>query len=405
MKREDWIKRSLAKKKLETKMPSSWSENEKASARREVISRLYGTTLLNLKEEGGVLEETKGQNIENAIGVTRIPFGVAGPLKVKGDWVRGNYFVPLATTEGALVASINRGCKAINSSRGAVVKVRDVGMSRAPVFKVSGINQASDFLDWLDSQREKISKLAERSVDHLRLTDITSKLVGRSLFLRLVFDTDEAMGMNMATIATDSIVRFIEKEQRVKCVSLTGNYCVDKKPAYVNYLYGRGKEVWGEVQLSAAVIKKILKTNSKDLIEVAYRKLLVGSSVSGSMGFNAQHANVVAAIFLACGQDMAHVVEGSLGATSVERDGEGIYFSVYLPSLIVGTVGGGTHLAAQNTALQLLGLGKGSAGEAMKFAEIIAGAVLAGEISLVASLAEGSLAKAHQRLGRGGNDT
>lgn len=403
MKREEWIKRCLAENKLLVDIPLSWSEEERAATRREVLEMISGIDLSALETDSEVLEKAKGRSIEQAVGVVSVPLGIAGPLIIKGSIAKGKYFVPLATTEGALVASINRGCKAISLSGGVVAHVDDVGITRAPVFRVSGIKQALKLLDWINRSRKKFNKIAEETSDHLELLDITAKLVGKSLFVRFVFDSGEAMGMNMATIATDRIVKFMEKEKKVKCISLTGNFCVDKKPSGINFLYGRGKQVWAEVKIRSSILKKVLKTDNEKLVEVGQRKLMLGSAISGSLAFNAQYANVVAGIFLATGQDVAHVVEASLGITTVEKDGESAYFSVFLPDLVLGTVGGGTHLPTQKAALGILGLGSGESGEAKKFAEIVAGAVLAGEISLIASLAEGSLASAHQSLGRGEN--
>ncbi len=228
-------------------------------------------------------------------------------------------------------------------------------------------------------------------------------MVGRNVYLRFVFDTCEAMGMNMVTFASERITQLIKAKTKIECFSLTGNLCVDKKPAWLNFIRGRGKRVWTEVKIKKEVVKKVLKTTPEKIAEVVYRKCLLGSAMAGSVGFNGHYANIVAALFLATGQDMAHVVEGSLGITTAEVIEKGsLYFSVYLPDLMIGTVGGGTHLPTQKEALSVLGLGKGKRGEALKFAEIIGGAVLAGELSLMAALASGDLARAHEKLGRGG---
>ena len=207
--------------------------------------------------------------------------------------------------------------------------------------------------------------------------------------------------MNMATIATKKAVQLIEKKMKAKCFSLSGNVCVDKKPSWLNFISGRGKKVWAEARIKKKTVKEVLKTTPQEIVAVVNKKCLLGSIMAGSLGFNAHFANVISALFLATGQDMAHVVDGSLGVTTAEKRGGDLYFSVYIPSLMVGTVGGGTHLAAQEEALSLLGLGKGEVGESIKFARIIAGAVLAGELSLIAALAADHLAEAHQKLGRG----
>ena len=346
------------------------------------------------------MEKAKGRNIEKMIGCVQVPLGIAGPLKVN----KRKYMVPIATTEGALVASVNRGCKVIRESGGCEVKVKEVGATRGPVFKVQGVKQGQELIDWLEKNLKRIKLVAKADDKHLKLLRVKTQMVGRYVWLRLEFDTAEAMGMNMVTIATKRVVRLIRKELKIKCVSLSGNYCVDKKPSWLNMIEGRGKQVWAEVMVPEEVVKSVLKTNSRKIMEVVKAKQWLGSMVSGSMGFNAHYANVVAGVFLATGQDAAQVVEGSMGITTAEvSDKDGpcqLYFSVYLPSLMVGTVGGGTGLVTQKEALGIMGLGS-KKGDAVKLAEIIGGAVLAGELSLTAALASGDLAKAHQRLGRG----
>jgi hydroxymethylglutaryl-CoA reductase (NADPH) len=220
--------------------------------------------------------------------------------------------------------------------------------------------------------------------------------------VRFVFDTQDAMGLNMVTIATNAIVAHIKAKTGISCLALSGNFCVDKKPSWQNFINNRGIKVWAEVVLTKKVLADVLKTSAKKVYDVWLAKCMLGSAMSGSMGFNAQFANVVAAIFLATGQDVAHVVEGSMGITTTEVVGEDLYVSVYLPDLMVGTVGGGTGLVTQKEALSMLGVAGGNEGKNSKqFAEIIAAAVLAGEISLLSSLEEGTLSHAHQVLGRG----
>lgn len=397
---DDWVRKSISKGRLLVEFPASWNEAQKVEARRRVLEKLTGKDIGNIPVDEKVLEAASGGNIENAIGLVSVPLGVAGPLLVKGDWAEGEYFIPLATTEGALVASINRGCKAIWESGGVKVFIEDVGITRGPVFKVRSLAKAREFISWLSKNKRKLVGIAEKTSEYLKLVDFKTSMVGKSVFVRFRFNTYEAMGMNMATIATQAIVDFIESKLDVSCVSITGNFCVDKKPSQLNFILGRGKRVWSEVFLSAAVIRGILKTSVDELVDVFYRKTLVGSVISGSLGFNAHFANVIAALYLATGQDIAHVVHGSTGIVTAEKERKGARISVFLPSLILGTVGGGTHLPHQQTALQILGLGKGKKGEAKALAEIVGGVTLAGEISLGSSLAEGSLARAHQRLGR-----
>ena len=372
------------------------------------------------------------RNCENMIGVAQIPMGVAGPLQIKSQNSNHNdqhgkkYYIPLATTEGALVASVNRGCKAISESGGATVDSYRVGVTRGAVFHVSGLAENDKLNTFLEDNFKELQSIARQSSSHLTLTKFFSRGLGRHRYVRFVFDTEDAMGMNMATIASTSLCKYIETKIDVRCISVAGNYDVDKKPSWLSIIEGRGSKVWAEVILPSSVLRDILKTSAQQIYDVWLAKCMLGSAMSGSMGFNAQYANVVAGIFLATGQDIGHVAEGSMGITTVEKvkshppslklrrarkskvksEDEDLYVSIYLPDLMVGTVGGGTGLATQKEALSMLGVAGGSrAGEegkhAQRFAEIIAGAVLAGEISLLASLSIGTLAKSHQTLARG----
>lgn len=344
-------------------------------------------------------DQVIGRNIENLIGAIQIPLGVAGPIRVKGQGVSvKDYYIPCATTEGALVASVSRGCKAVTASGGATVYVENVGITRGPVFKTKDLGQAMKAEIWIEKHFKELAKTAQSSSSHLKLLKADYRVVGRNLFVRFYFDTQEAMGMNMATFATEEAVSLIEKKTGAECVSISGNFCVDKKPAWLNFISGRGKKIWAEAILSQKIIKDVLKTTPKKVVEVVERKCHLGSMMSGSLGFNGHYANIIAAIFAATGQDLAHVVEGSMGITTAEvLDNDDLYFSIYLPALIVGTVGGGTNLPTQQEALKLMNI-RG----VLEYSMVVGGAILAGELSLLASLSEGSLAKAHRKLGRSG---
>lgn len=364
--------------------------------RREFLEKELDISLENIGQvrQG---EDEKKVHCENRIGGIRLPLGVAGPLKVRGSRfeVRGCY-IPLVTTEGALVASVNRGCKAIALSGGAKVFVNKVGATRGPVYYTENLEKGFWFVDWLKKNEEKIKKRAEKTSSHLKLLRFEAKVVGLYTFVRFYFDTEDAMGMNMTTITINSMNRFIKKETGIKCLSLSGNFCIDKKPAWLNFIFGRGKQVWAEVILTKKVLKDVLKTTAEKIFEVWLAKCMIGSAISGSLGFNAHFANIVAAFFVATGQDLTHVVEGSMGVTTTKILSDGnLYFSIYMPAVMLATVGGGTKLKTQQEALSIIGVKK-----SIELAEVLAGAVLAGEISLLASLAEGTLAKAHERLGR-----
>ncbi len=372
--------------------------------RRAALEKETGVRLSNIGSF--TLDESVAstRNCENMIGVAQIPMGVAGPLQVKSLKFKVlSTFIPLATTEGALVASVSRGCKAITLSGGALVDSHRVGATRGPVFRVNNLKQHDEIYRYLKANLDELKRVAEATSGHLKLVKLLTRGVGHYRYIRFVFDTADAMGMNMATIATQALVRFIEKKFGVSCISVAGNFDIDKKPSWLNAIENRGMKAWAEVTISSSVLITVLKTTARSFYEVWLAKCMVGSALSGSLGFNAQYANIIAAIFAATGQDLGHVVEGAIGITMAEIvNDKDLYMCVTMPDLMVGTVGGGTGLGTQKEALKLMGVAGGNEGKnAQKFAQIVAAAVLAGEISLLASLSEGSLAKAHERLGRG----
>ena len=253
-----------------------------------------------------------------------------------------------------------------------------------------------EFKKWLDDNFNLLKDITEKTSSHLKLKKLGTRIAGRYVYVRFYFDTGEAMGMNMVTIAIDSLSQFIEKNTKAKCLAVSGNFCIDKKPAWLNFISGRGKRVWAETILKKEIVEEVLKTTSEKFFEVWLSKCMIGSAMSGSLGFNAHFANIVAAFFAATGQDLAHLVEGSMGMTTAKvlENGD-LYVSVYLPAVMVGTVGGGTKIKIKQEALSIIG-----AKSSIELAEVLGGAVLAGEISLLASLAEGSLARTHEKLGR-----
>ncbi|MCE4612513.1 MAG: hydroxymethylglutaryl-CoA reductase (NADPH) [Desulfurococcales archaeon] len=383
------------------------SPNLAALARRRFLEEETGSMLSSIASTILDFEELVGRNIENPIGAVQIPIGVAGPLKVNGDYARGEFFVPLATTEGALVASVNRGVKAVTLSGGAKPKVIYDGMTRAPLVWTPSVDEAVRFSSWIKSRLDDLSRVVSQTTRHGRLREVQTFIVGNLVWVRLVYFTGDAMGMNMATIASDRICKYIEGayEGDARCIALSGNVCTDKKPAIINRLLGRGKYVVAEATISRDIARSVLKANIEDIHYINTAKNLLGSAVSGSASFNAHYANIIAAIFLATGQDAAQVVESSMGFTWTELRGNSLYISVTLPSLEIGTVGGGTRLPTQREALKLLGVDGGGdppGSNALKFAEIVASTVLAGELNLLAAIAAGHLARAHELLGRGG---
>lgn len=363
--------------------------------RRDFIEKKLKIKLENISKAH--IDDEKLIHCENLIGETTLPLGIAGPIRIKNSKSKiKDYYIPLATTEGALVASVNRGCKAISLSGGARTFAEDIGATRGPVFKTSGIKESRQLKLWIENNFQLIKSEAEKTSSHLKLKKIETKIAGIYVYLRLYFDTQEAMGMNMVTIATEKICQLIEKKTKNKSLAISGNFCIDKKPAWLNFISGRGKEVLAEVVLKKEIVKQVLKTTPEKFFDVWTAKCSVGSALAGSLGFNGHFANIVAAFFASTGQDLGHIVEGSLGLTFTKvLENKNVYVSVYLPSIMIGTVGGGTKLKTKQEALSIIG-----AKNSIELAEVLGGAVLAGEISLIASLSQGSLAAVHKKLGR-----
>lgn len=373
--------------------------NQATDIRRRYIENKTGVELNHISKYSIDMTDTSKKNIENPIGTVQVPVGVAGPLLIHNEDEEIETYIPLATTEGALLASINRGCSAIRRSGGCNVAILANQMTRAPVLKTKSVTDAKKLKDWIKEHFDEIKEKAESTTNHGKLLKIDPiAIVGRFVYPRFVYETGDSMGMNMVTIATEESLKYIEKENDISILALSGNFCIDKKPSALNLIEGRGKSVVAEVVVPKEVVEKTLKTTTDAIVEVNYAKNLLGSAIAGSYGYNAHYANIVAALFIATGQDPAHVVEGSIGITSAENNDGDLYFSITLPDLPVATVGGGTRLETATEALNLLDA-KGS-DKVEKYASIVGGSVLAGELSLIGALAAGHLARAHKKLGR-----
>ena len=378
----------------------SSSTEQAIDIRREFIEETTNTKLNTISNYTLDMESASKKNIENPIGTIQIPIGVAGPLRINGEYTENkDFYVPLATSEGALVASVNRGCSTITEAGGVNARVIDDKMTRAPVIKAKSGVQAIEIKKWFEDNFQKLKKIAESTTKHGKLLKIDPILVvGNYIYPRFVYSTGDSMGMNMVTIATEKVLELLLNETDAQLIALSGNACVDKKPSSINLVEGRGKTVIADIIIPEEIVKNKLKTTAEAIVEVNTAKNLIGSAISGSMGFNAHFANMIGAIFLATGQDIAHVVEGSLGITTAEdRDGD-LYFSVTMPDLPIATIGGGTSLKTANESLEILGVA--GSGNVKKFAEIVIATVLAGELSLMGALAAGHLARAHKELGR-----
>jgi hydroxymethylglutaryl-CoA reductase (NADPH) len=373
-----------------------------AAARRQLLAAETDASLEAVGEYGFDAAEVDA-NIENLVGAVEIPLGVVGPVTIDGTAAAGEHHLPLATTEGALIASVNRGASTIEDAGGATARVLKNGMTRAPVFQVPDVDAAGEVAAWSRENLARLQEAAEATTNHGELTDVTPYVVGDNVFLRFVYDTKDAMGMNMATIATEAAAEVVEAETPASLVALSGNLCADKKPSAINAIEGRGRTVAADVLIPHDHVEERLGTTTAAIAEVNRRKNLIGSAKAGALGFNAHAANVIAGMFLATGQDAAQVVEGANTITTVDAREEGLYASVTLASLEVGTVGGGTGLPTQATGLDVLGYAGGGdppGSNADALAECIATGVLAGELSLLAALASQHLSSAHADLGR-----
>ncbi|MCQ2962284.1 MAG: hydroxymethylglutaryl-CoA reductase (NADPH) [archaeon] len=372
---------------------------EALDIRREFIERYSDCKLDQISNYTLDMELAFAKNIENPIGTIQVPIGVAGPVTINGEHAKDDFFIPLATSEGALLASVNRGCSAITAAGGVNARVIGDKMTRAPVIKTESVVESVKVKQWFENKFDELKEIAESTTSHGKLIKIDPIIiVGNYVYPRFCYSTGDSMGMNMVTIATEKVLEKLYEDLGVHAIALSGNLCVDKKPAAINVVEGRGKTVVADILIPEAIVRTKLKTTAKAIEEVNTAKNLIGSAAAGSMAYNAHFANMIGALFLATGQDAAHVVEGSLGITTAEdRDGD-LYFSVNMPDLPIATIGGGTRLETANEGLQILGCA--GSGNVNKFAEIVISTVLAGELSLVGALAAGHLAKAHQELGR-----
>ncbi|CAD5173549.1 unnamed protein product [Musa acuminata subsp. malaccensis] len=377
-----------------------------AGIRREALRRITGRALEGLPLDGFDYASIMGQCCELPVGYVQLPVGVAGPLVLDGR----EHYVPMATTEGCLVASTSRGCKAIAQSGGATSVVLRDGMTRAPVVRLPSARRAAELKAFLEEPNnfETIALVFNRSSRFARLQAIHCALAGRNLYMRFSCSTGDAMGMNMVSKGVENVLGYLQNDfQDMDVISISGNFCSDKKPAAVNWIEGRGKSVVCEAIIKEEVVKKVLKTNTSALVELNMIKNLAGSAVAGSLGgFNAHASNIVSAIYIATGQDPAQNVESSHCITMMEavNGGKDLHVSVTMPSIEVGTVGGGTQLASQAACLDLLSV-KGASLEspganARRLAAIVAGAVLAGELSLLSALAAGQLVQSHMKYNR-----
>ena len=339
-------------------------------------------------------------NIENFIGTVKVPVGLAGPLLVKGTRARGEYMVPLATTEAALVASYARGARLITEAGGCTAVLLGERVSRAPAFSFESVVDGARFVAWVREHVEELRTAAEATTRYGRLEDLRVAIEGSNVHLVFEFSTGDAAGQNMVTIATQAVCERIARLCPVRPTAwyVEGNHSADKKASAQSFVVGRGRSVTAEVLLPGPIVEQRLHATAAAMADY-WRVSALGGVLSGTIGVQGHYANGLAALYLACGQDVACVAESAIGVTRLELRGDDLYASVTLPNLIVGTVGGGTGLPSQRACLEIMGLA--GPGNASALAEVAAAISLAGELSIMGALVANEFTRAHSRLARG----
>ena len=369
-----------------------------AAVRRDFLVDHTGTTLDHVAGFSFDPQTTRG-NIENFIGAAQVPIGIAGPLLVHGEHASGEFYVPLATTEGALVASYNRGMRVIHESGGATVTISQDHMQRSPAFLFASAREARDFGLWINENIEEVRAVAQGTTSVGLLEGVTQFAVGPNLYLRFDYTTGDAAGQNMTSKATYAACQWITSAypHNVDFI-LSGNIDTDKKHSQINTLLSRGKRVIAEVTTTAHTLQNLVGVSPKDLFR-ARQISQAGAFMAGSANNGAHAANGLTALFIATGQDVANIAESHSGLLYTQLlDNGDYYWSITLPSIILATHGGGTGLATPQECLKLLGCT--GPGTAKKLAEIAAATVLAGEISLASAVLAGDWVTGHEKLGR-----
>ena len=364
-----------------------------------------------LLDAGHCIEQIKGEgleiepaqlagSIEGFVGFARIPLGVAGPVRIRGSAANGDFIIPLATSEGTLVASFQHAFNAMNRAGGAAALCNVEQVGRAPCFEFANLVEAGEFARWLPTRLSVLQDIVATTSRFCRLQSANISIVGNTVYVLFQFSTGDAAGQNMVTVAAQAICKQLLADMPVQPRSwlvesiLSG----DKRASAMSFRGARGRNASAEVLLSAKQIKSYWRTDA-DRMAHSWQQAVNGATQTGAVGLQGNVANALAALFIACGQDVACVAEATTSLTRVEKVGAGdIYASVTLPNLIVGTVGGGTYLPTAQECLSLLGcVGTGTA---RKFAEICAVVALAGELAIVGAMASGAFASAHATGGR-----
>jgi hydroxymethylglutaryl-CoA reductase (NADPH) len=368
----------------------------RVASRRAWMEQRCGVELRHIGGDAFNPELMRG-NIENLIGVAQVPLGIAGPILVRGQHARGLFYVPMATTEGALIRSYERGAVALTHSGGVQTAVLADENQTAPAFRFPDIESASRFCEWVPTQFHELQAAAANTTRHGLLKNVACYQAGRQVILNLGFFTGDAQGMNMIVKATDAVCRWIESRYDGARYFLFSGMCSEKRASGFLMSRGKGKWVIAGCLLTHEVLRLYLHVDADQFFRV-WQSTVMGHLQAGAIGYNAHAANGLAAIFIATGQDVANVVNAACVLTCFEPHPEGIYVSTTLPALSIATVGGGTGLPPQREALEILGCS--GSGKALKFAEIVAATILGGEISMGAAIASGEFVAAHERYGR-----
>jgi hydroxymethylglutaryl-CoA reductase (NADPH) len=369
-------------------------------ARQAFVTEQTGAKLNHVTKYSFDPHGTAG-NVEHFTGVAQIPLGFAGPIRINGEHAQGEFLVPMATTEGTLVASYNRGIKVVNMSGGVTCTVVDDAMQRAPVFVFENARDARDFVKWIHQNHAKIAEQAETTSRVAKLTYIDPYLTNKFAYLRFNYSTGDAAGQNMvgrATFAACSWVLDNYKERPIKHFYLESNFATDKKASQINIMRTRGKRVTAEAVIKREVLQQVMRVEPESL-SYHWSIATVGAFLSGANNNGAHSPNAITAMFIATGQDVANVSESSAGILYTELTPErDMYISLTIPSLIVATHGGGTGLPTQRECLETLGCT--GRGKVHKLAEIMAGVALAGEISLGSAISSSDWVSSHEKYGR-----
>jgi hydroxymethylglutaryl-CoA reductase (NADPH) len=373
--------------------------HEAASARREFIEQKTGVSMEHIGQYSTDPADVSG-NCENFMGMIQMPVGLAGPVLINGEHAEGEFYAPLATTEGTLIASYNRGMRAIPQSGGITTTVFDDFMQRAPAFQFKNAREVKAFGAWIEQNFDRIKEQAETTTSVGKLEFIQQWPMNRTLYTRWNYSTGDAAGQNMVSKASDFASKWILKNYPgdIELYAFSGGIDTDKKHSHMNFMHSRGKRVIAEVVLKKEVIENLLHTTAEQLQQLR-RIGRVGANLAGSAYDGGHAANGIAAFFIATGQDEANVVESHTGSVHTEvLDNGDMYWSWTLPSLIVATFGGGTGLPTQRECLEMMDcVGKG---KARKLAEIAAAVVAAGDISITSAVRADEFVNAHETYGR-----